>query len=89
MSRPMTVRPTAGSSTAHLSHISRSDHATLNGVEVRAGDDVTVDGFDDATFKFRAFVTNERAECSWVDVFGGAAGHRSVRSFQPDRVSAT
>ena len=54
------------------------------------GDPVQVDGsrLRGATSTFVAHVTNEESGASWVEVVGGRAGDRTVRSFRPDQLYA-
>jgi len=54
------------------------------------GDPVQVDGsrLRGATWTFVAHVTNEESGASWVEVVGGRAGDRTVRSFRPDQLYA-
>jgi hypothetical protein len=41
-----------------------------------------------ATWTFRAHVRNDRTGAEWVEVVGGRAGDRTVRSFDTARVYA-
>jgi hypothetical protein len=41
-----------------------------------------------ASWEFVAHVTNDGTGEAWVEVVGGRAGDRSVRSFRPDQVYA-
>jgi hypothetical protein len=41
-----------------------------------------------ASWEFVAHVTNDGTGETWVEVVGGRAGDRSVRSFRPDQVYA-
>jgi hypothetical protein len=55
---------------------------------LRPGDPVQVEGtrLRGASWEFVALVTNEQTGEVWVEVVGGRAGDRAVRSFQPDRL---
>ena len=57
---------------------------------LRPGDHVRVEGtrLRGASWEFVAHVTNDGTGESWVEVVGGRAGDRSVRSFRPDQVYA-
>ncbi len=65
-------------------HLTRSE--TWNGL--RAGDPVMVSGLrmrgDD--WEFRAHILNRRNGTESIEVVGGRAGDRVVRSFQPERI---
>lgn len=58
--------------------------ATLAGKLVEAGTEVHVPW--EGRFRFLRHVTNA-AGAEWVDLFGGKAGHETIRSFRPDRIS--
>jgi hypothetical protein len=55
---------------------------------LRPGDPVDVKGpaIRGATWAFVAFVRNTRTGAEWVEVVGGKAGDRMIRSFPPERV---
>jgi len=55
---------------------------------LRPGDPVQVDGtrLRGASWQFVAHVTNGETGETWVEVVGGRAGDRSVRSFRPDQL---
>jgi hypothetical protein len=57
---------------------------------LRPGDPVQVDGtrLRGASWHFVAHVTNRETGETWVEVVGGRAGDRSVRSFRPDQLYA-
>lgn len=57
---------------------------------VRAGDPVEVAGVRarTTTWSFLAHVKNVRTGDEWVEVVGGRAGSRSVRSFRPEQIFA-
>ncbi|MGH8987844.1 MAG: DUF7246 family protein [Acidimicrobiales bacterium] len=57
---------------------------------VRAGDRVEIAGnrARSATWSFLAHVRNVRTGDEWVEVVGGRAGSRAVRSFRPESVFA-
>lgn len=65
-------------------HLERS--ATWHGL--RAGDPVTVSGLRmrGAEWEFRAHVLNSRNGTESIEVVGGRAGDRVVRSFEPERI---
>jgi hypothetical protein len=67
-------------------HLVRSER--WNGL--RAGDPVEVAGFAGrgATWEFRAHVLNRRNGSESIEVVGGSAGDRMLRSFRPDRIFA-
>jgi hypothetical protein len=67
-------------------HLVRSER--WNGL--RAGDPVEVAGFAGrgATWEFRAHVLNRRNGSESIEVVGGSAGERMLRSFCPDRIFA-
>jgi hypothetical protein len=54
------------------------------------GDPVQVDGsrIRGASWSFMAHVTNAESGEEWVEVVGGRAGDRSVRSFRPNQLYA-
>jgi hypothetical protein len=54
------------------------------------GDAVQVEGtrLRGATWAFVAHVTNGETGEAWVEVVGGRAGDRAVRSFRPDQLYA-
>jgi hypothetical protein len=54
------------------------------------GDSVQVQGtrLRGATWSFVAYVTNGETGEAWVEVVGGRAGDRAVRSFRPDQLYA-
>ncbi len=55
---------------------------------LRPGDPVQVEGtrLRGATWQFVAHVTNSETGEAWVEVVGGRAGDRAVRSFRPDQL---
>jgi hypothetical protein len=57
---------------------------------LRPGDPVQVDGtrLRGASWEFVAQVTNGETGEVWVEVVGGRAGDRAVRSFRPDQLYA-
>lgn len=57
---------------------------------LRPGDPVQVHGtrIRGASWLFVAHVTNAETKESWVEVVGGRAGDRAVRSFRPDQLYA-
>jgi hypothetical protein len=57
---------------------------------LRPGDRVLVDGtrLRGATWEFVAHVVNDDTGEAWVEVVGGRAGDRAVRSFRPDQLYA-
>jgi hypothetical protein len=57
---------------------------------LRQGDPVQVEGtrLRGASWEFVAHVTNKETGESWVEVVGGRAGDRSMRSFRPDQLYA-
>ena len=57
---------------------------------LRPGDPVQVDGtrLRGASWEFVAHVTNGETGEVWVEVVGGRAGDRAVRSFRPDQLYA-
>ena len=65
-------------------HVTRSDE--WGGL--RPGDPVDIAGpaSPRATWRFRAFVRNERNGAESVEVVGGRPGELHVRSFRPDQV---
>jgi hypothetical protein len=54
------------------------------------GDPVQVEGtrLRGAAWSFMAHVTNAESGEEWVEVVGGRAGDRKVRSFRPDQLYA-
>lgn len=58
--------------------------AVLAGKPVLAGDEVHVPW--EGRFRFLRHVTNANGAV-WIDLYGGKAGHETIRSFRPDRVS--
>ncbi len=83
MSRPPKASARRAASTA-AAHLERSE--TWNGL--RAGDKVVVSGLGirGATWEFRAHVLNRHNGSESVEVVGGRAGDRTVRSFEPERI---
>lgn len=69
---------------AATDHLERS--ATWHGL--RVGDPVVVSGLRirGADWVFRAHVRNRRNGTESIEVLGGRAGDRSVRSFEPERI---
>jgi len=67
-------------------HLIRSER--WNGL--RAGDPVEVAGFAGrgATWEFRAHVLNQRNGSESIEVVGGSAGERMLRSFHLERIFA-
>jgi len=65
-------------------HLTRVE--SWNGVH--PGDPVDVDGIaaTRATWRFRAFVRNERNGAESIEVIGGRPGEQHVRSFLPGQV---
>jgi hypothetical protein len=57
---------------------------------LRPGDPVRVDGvrLRGASWTFVAHVANAETGEEWVEVVGGRAGDRAVRSFRPDQLYA-
>jgi hypothetical protein len=57
---------------------------------LRPGDPVQVEGtrLRGASWQFVAHVTNGETGETWVEVVGGRAGDRAVRSFRPDQLYA-
>ena len=55
---------------------------------LHVGDAVVVDGVRarGAAWEFLAHVRNTRTGAEWVEVVGGRAGDRSVRSFRPEQI---
>jgi len=85
VSRP--PRPSAKRAALEASeHLARS--TTWNGL--RAGDPVIVAGLHirGADWEFRAHVVNRHNGSESIEVVGGRAGDRKVRSFGPDRIFA-
>jgi hypothetical protein len=74
-------RAASGSASDHLE---RSE--SWNGV--RVGDPVVVSGLRirGAEWEFRAHVLNRRNGTESIEVAGGRAGDRRLRSFEPDRI---
>jgi hypothetical protein len=50
------------------------------------GDPVDVEGMRRSSWAFVAHVRNERTGDEWVEVVGGRAAARSLRSFTPERI---
>ncbi len=86
MRRARTFRAAAKQARESSNHLVRSER--WNGL--RAGDPVEVSGFAGrgATWEFRAHVFNQRNGTESVEVVGGNAGERTVRSFRPERIYA-
>ena len=57
---------------------------------LQPGDPVHVDGtrLRGASWEFVAHITNGETGEVWVEVVGGRAGDRAVRSFRPDQLYA-
>lgn len=57
---------------------------------LRPGDPVQVEGtrLRSATWSFVAHVANAETGEEWVEVVGGRAGDRAVRSFRPEQLYA-
>lgn len=60
-----------------------SDHIQVNGRHVSAGTELSIHD-ERGRFRFIKHVKTPTAE--WIDVVGGTTGHKSYRSFRPDRV---
>ena len=73
-------------STAEVADLRRS----TRWAGLRPGDPVHVDGtrLRGASWEFVAHVTNGETGEVWVEVVGGRAGDRAVRSFRPDQLYA-
>ena len=73
-------------STAQMADLRRS----TRWAGLRPGDPVQVDGtrLRGASWEFVAHVTNGETGEVWVEVVGGRAGDRAVRSFPPDQLYA-
>ena len=81
-----TGQKTTGQKATGPSHLMR----TTDWSGVRAGDPVEVAGLRarSAKWSFLAHVRNVRTGEEWVEVVGGRAGSRAVRSFRPELVFA-
>jgi hypothetical protein len=86
LARRRTIRAAAARAEEGSSHLVRSER--WNGL--RAGDPVEVAGLSarGATWEFRAHVLNRHNGSESIEVVGGAAGDRTVRSFLPERIYA-
>lgn len=86
MARAKPGRAAAKEARESSEHLVRSER--WNGL--RAGDPVEVAGFAGrgATWEFRAHVLNRRNGSESVEVVGGTAGERMLRSFRPERIFA-
>lgn len=60
-----------------------SEEIQINGRNVVAGTELSVTS-ERGRFKFIKHVQTPTAE--WIDVVGGSSGHKSFRSFRPERV---
>lgn len=60
-----------------------SDSIQINGRYVNVGTELSIEN-ERGRFRFLKHVQTPTAE--WIDVVGGATGHKSYRSFRPDRV---
>lgn len=59
--------------------------ARLRGRMVSAGMELSIRG-ERGRFRFVKHVRNDRTGKEWIDVYGGAKGHETIRSFRPERV---
>ena len=86
MARARPGRAAAKEAAERSPHLVRSDR--WNGL--RAGDPVEVAGLPGrgTTWEFRAHVLNRRNGSESIEVVGGGAGERTVRSFRPERIFA-
>lgn len=85
----MNRQPSAHSRKAALEasdHLERSE--SWNGL--RRGDPVVVAGLRmrGVTWEFRTHILNRKNGTEVVEVVGGRAGERKIRSFEPDRIFA-
>lgn len=62
-----------------------ASHTRVNGRVLTPGRELTIRG-ERGRFRFVKHVRNERTGTEWIDVYGGAKGHETVRSFRPGRV---
>ncbi len=81
-----------GRASARRAAVEASDHLERSEAwhGLRAGDPVIVSGLRirGADWEFRAHVLNRRNGTESVEVVGGRAGDRQVRSFEPHRIYA-
>lgn len=86
MARAKPGRAAAKEARESSDHLIRSER--WNGL--LAGDAVEVAGFAGrgATWEFRAHVLNQRNGSESIEVVGGSAGERMLRSFRPERIFA-
>jgi hypothetical protein len=86
--RRTSLRRSRGRSKAAASEASGHLERSENWNGVRAGDPVIVSGLRmrGATWEFRAHIRNRRNETESIEVVGGRAGDRRLRSFEPDRI---
>jgi hypothetical protein len=86
LARARPSRAAAKEAQESSSHLVRSER--WNGL--RAGDPVEVADFAGrrVTWEFRAHVLNQRNGSESIEVVGGGAGERTVRSFLPERIFA-
>lgn len=86
-SAPMARRRRSGTETvAQAGHLVRSE--AWAGLHPGDAVDVVGLGRRAVSFTFLAHVRNARSGDEWVEVVGGRAGERTVRSFAPDRIFA-
>jgi hypothetical protein len=66
-------------------------HRTTHWAGLQPGDAVLVEGtrLRGASWTFVAHVSNTETGDAWVEVVGGRAGDRAVRSFRPEQLYAT
>jgi aspartate 1-decarboxylase len=62
------------------------DTLTVHRRHLTPGTEVKIEGVR-GRFRFQRYVVNEQTGAEWIDVYGGTAGHETIRSFRPDRVS--
>jgi hypothetical protein len=67
-------------------HWQVAEVARVRGQVLTPGRELKVKG-ERGTFRFVRHVTNTRTGAEWIDVYGGAAGHETMRAFYADKVT--
>jgi len=67
-------------------HWTVAEVARVRGQVLTPGRELKVSG-ERGAFRFVRHVTNVRTGATWLDVYGGAPGHETMRAFYPERVT--
>lgn len=84
VTRPPRTPPSAATTAPDtLAQSETTTQWTFNGRHVEPGTELSIEG-ERGRFLFRQYV--RKGDKEWIDVFGGQAGHETLRSFRPHRV---